>query len=160
AQARPARHRRRGLKRPPLPSSGPSPVGDIVAAEGDRDSDDVVVELGVITRPHGVRGEVRVHPHNPDSELLSSVGVLLLLDSDPPRPRKVLSTRRGPKASLMRLEGVSTVEQAERCRGVPIGLRRADFPEPEDDEIYLIDLIDLEVRSGVARIGRVSDVYE
>lgn len=125
------------------------------------DSDeDVIVELGVITRPHGVRGEVRVHPHNPDSEILDRVGSLLRLDVDPPTRIKVVSSRRGPKVFLLRFEGVSTCEAAELLRGVPIGVLRSEFPEPEDDEVYLIDLIGLEVRRDGEAIGRVTEIFE
>ena len=30
------------------------------------------VEIGVVARPHGVRGELRVHLHNPESTALDA----------------------------------------------------------------------------------------
>jgi ribosomal 30S subunit maturation factor RimM len=40
------------------------------------------VEIGVVARAHGIRGEVRVHLHNPGSTALEEVEVLYLGDRE------------------------------------------------------------------------------
>ncbi len=119
-----------------------------------------IVELGVITRPHGVRGEVRVHPWNADSTLLAELGSVLLLGEGAPRSVRIERARRAPKAFLLKLEGVDGVEAAEALRNVHLGVPRDALPELEGDELYLADLVGLEVRRGDARIGEVVEVIE
>ena len=118
------------------------------------------VELGVITRPHGVRGEVRVHPWNPDSTLLAELESVLLLEETGPRRVRVESARKMPKVFVLTLEGVRGVEAAEALRGVHIGVPRDELPELEEDEVYLVDLVGLAVTQGGRRIGEVVEVLE
>lgn len=104
------------------------------AAEGER-----WVLVGRVSRPHGVRGGLKVELENPDSALLAT-GL------------KVKLQRRsgaGKEATVTRVYGGSNVEldtcddrnTAESLRGVEVWVRRADFPPVDDDETYLIDLI-------------------
>ena len=126
-----------------------------------REASPALVELGVITRPQGVRGEVRVHPFNPDSDLLGALEeVLLVSDTGEPRRARILSSRRAPKVFLMVLEGVATRDAAEALRGVTLAVPRDMLPEPDEDELYLVDLIGLEVWHGGSRVGVVGRVLE
>ena len=40
------------------------------------------IEIGVVARPHGVRGELRVHLHNPESTALDDAELILALGGD------------------------------------------------------------------------------
>lgn len=129
----------------------------------DRASEDDVVVLGAITRPHGVRGEVRVHRFNPDSELILELERVLLVREDAAGgrvldERKVLSSKRSGDADVLRLEGLARVEDAEALRGVEVAARRAWLPPPDEDELYHVDLIGMRVVEAGAEIGEVDDV--
>ncbi|MFW5925812.1 MAG: ribosome maturation factor RimM [Myxococcota bacterium] len=118
------------------------------------------IAFGVVTRPHGVRGEVRVHPYNPDSDLLLRIDrVWLLTAGAEPRQVVVERARRGPHAVLVQLEGVRGREQAEALRGVELGVERESLPPAEEDEWYVVDLVGAVVRDpqGTA-LGEVVDV--
>lgn len=117
--------------------------------------------LGAITRPHGVRGEVRVHRFNPDSELLLELDRVLLRRADRPEEldeRKVLASKRSGDADVLRLEGIDRVETAEALRGVEVAARRAWLPPPEEDEIYHVDLVGMRVVEAGVELGVVDDV--
>ena len=60
---------------------------------------------------------------------------------------------------MAKLQGCDTPEQAERLRGVPVGVSRAEFPHAGDGEVYWVDLIGARVvnRSGI-ELGTVSNV--
>lgn len=108
--------------------------------------DDLVV-LGVVTRPHGIRGELRVHLHNPDSTLLYERDRVVLRTPEGTRDVALEDVRRGPKgAVLMRMEGVATREDAEAMRGAELCVLRAELPPTDEDEWYHVDLVGLEVR--------------
>ncbi|AKF06806.1 ribosome maturation factor RimM [Sandaracinus amylolyticus] len=121
------------------------------------ESDDLVV-LGAITRPHGVRGEVRVHRFNPDSPLLLELERVVVRAKSGDREHAVLGSKRSGDADVLRLEGVTTVEQAEALRGAEIAARRAWMPEPDEDEVYHVDLIGLRVIEDGVELGVVDEV--
>ena len=120
------------------------------------------IELGVIARPQGVKGEVRVHVFNSDSTLLEELAEVFLIAQDDEEPAlvEILSARRGPKALLMRLEGVSSREDVEALRGYMLCIPRAALPELEDGEYYHADLIGLEAFEGSEAFGTVIDVLD
>ncbi|MCZ6805492.1 MAG: ribosome maturation factor RimM [Deltaproteobacteria bacterium] len=120
------------------------------------------IELGVIARPHGVSGEIRVHVFNPDSTLLEELAELFVLgeEGEPPSLVDVVSTRRGPKALLMRLAGVESREDAEALRGLSLCVPREALPELEEGEYYHADLIGLLAYEGDRTVGEVVEVLD
>lgn len=105
-------------------------------------SNDIVI--GKFGRPHGVRGEVRFFPDNPDSELIVPELELIIRGATPDRVI-VRSVRRADKFLIVTLDGVDGREQAERLRNKEALVPRAILPEPDPDEFYLVDLIGFEV---------------
>jgi len=120
------------------------------------------IELGVVARPHGVTGEIRVHVFNPESTLLRGLGEVFLIGEEGEEPAlvEVVSSRQGPKALLMRLAGVSSLEDAELLRGYTLCVPRQALPELEEGEYYHADLIGLEAFEGSKSIGKVVDVLD
>ena len=120
------------------------------------------IELGVVARPHGVTGEIRVHVFNPDSTLLEELAEVFLIGEEGEEPAlvEVVSSRRGPKALLMRLAGVSSREDVEALRGYRLCVPRAALPELEDGEYHHADLVGLEALEGTEPIGKVVDVLD
>jgi len=120
------------------------------------------IELGVIARPHGVTGELRVHAFNPDSTLLRDLREIFLIGKDDQEPTlvEVLSTRQAPKALLMRLAGVGSVEDAEALRGYALCIPRDALPSLEEGEYYHADLIGIEAIDESGSIGRVIEVID
>jgi 16S rRNA processing protein RimM len=104
---------------------------------------EALVALGMIVAPHGVRGEVKVRPYNPDSPLLADSETLWLRQRDGSRSIDVRGVRRQPRGLLFSIEGVDSREAADALRGAELCLARADFPEPEEGEHYLVDLLGL-----------------
>ena len=120
------------------------------------------IELGVIARPHGVTGVIRVHVFNPESTLLQELGEVFLIGEDGEEPTlvEVTSTRQGPKALLMRLAGVGSREDAEALRGYTLCIPREALPELEEGEYYHADLIGLEAFEGSEPIGKVVEIID
>ena len=60
---------------------------------------------------------------------------------------------------MAKLQGCETPEQAERWRGLRIGVSRSEFPPAGEGEVYWVDLIGARVinRRGV-ELGTVDDV--
>lgn len=115
------------------------------------------VVIAVITRPHGVHGEVRVHPFNEDSTLLRELKSIWLLGVE---PRKVglIGVRESGDTPVLRIEGCDTREAAESYRGRELAVRRSELPSLDSDEHYHIDLVGAEVFHRGGRLGQVREV--
>jgi 16S rRNA processing protein RimM len=119
------------------------------------------IELGVVARPHGVGGELRIHVFNPESTLLEELGEVFLMGEDAePALVEIASTRRGPKCLWMRLAGVRSREDAEALKGYVLCVPRSALPELEEGEFYHADLIGLEAFEGSEPIGKVVEVLD
>lgn len=97
----------------------------------------VRVEIGIVSKAHGIRGEVVAVPHDPDSTSLGEVeqvwvgGVRRTVVRARPVP---------PGAYLLAFEGITDRDAAAALRGALIEADRDDL-ELDDDEVLLADLI-------------------
>lgn len=100
------------------------------------------VLLGRITKPHGIRGEVKVHPFSGRPEnFLQYRNVLLGPEEGGDRiPYRIEQARVQGKQVLLQLSGCTDRNGAEALVGRQVWLRREDLPAPDDDEFYLLDL--------------------
>src|SRR5581483_8379818 len=115
--------------------------------------------LGVIGRPHGVRGLVRVHSYTDDPADLAGYGPL----SDDKGRRWTLTWKGEGIAELRDAAGrpVSDRAEAGKLTNTRLYVDRGRLPETEDEEWYLADLVGLEAVSGSgATIGVVSAVHD
>lgn len=120
-----------------------------------------LVRLGRVTKPHGLRGEVRVHLYNPDSELVFGLTqVFLLLET--PRSVPIEGTRAGPGGVVLaRLAGTRSRDEAEALRGQEIGVPRSLLPDLGEAQWYHHDLIGLDVVNAAGtRLGQVVGVLD
>ena len=116
------------------------------------------LQAGKIVAPHGVRGEMRLKPWSDDAGFLKDFKTVYL-DAAGKLPRKLLRAGAHGNVTLIRLEGVESVEQAEAMRGTVIYIKKSDAHLPEGS-FFIEDIIGLEAvdeQSG-ERIGTVSDV--
>jgi 16S rRNA processing protein RimM len=99
------------------------------------------IEIGGVARAHGIRGEVVIVTHDPDSATLGAVETIYIGGT----PRKITGARDTQRGWLVALEGISTRTEAEALRGQPVEVDR-DALELDDDDVLLDDLVDCEVR--------------
>ncbi len=116
-----------------------------------------LVALGRVTRPHGVRGEVRVHPYWSEGETLEQGEGLWLRTAEGARPIAVRSVRRANAVLLMNL-GAEDRDGAEALRGAELCVPRTELPELEEGEYYLVDLIGARVEHAGELVGTVVEL--
>ncbi len=120
---------------------------------------DAWVRMG-IAHAHGLRGELKVVLDH-DASTLDWSGLRVRLTSPDGREaveRRVVGQRRASSLAFLRLEGMADRDAAEAVGGFVVAVARADLPPLADDEVYLHDLVGLEVERGGARIGVVARV--
>lgn len=117
------------------------------------------VTLGQVIHPHGVRGEVRIRLHNPDSNSLEGRQRLWLRRGDERREVGVARLRPVPGAGIIvQLSGIEDRTSAESLRGMLVELPREELPSADEDEFYVVDLVGIEVVGPHGRLGTVETV--
>ena len=118
--------------------------------------------LGVIGRPHGVRGLVHVTSYTADPDDLTAYGVL----SDAKGREFALSWRAEGVAEVSeivagRAVNVADREAAARLTNTRLYIARDKLPPAGEDEFYLADLIGVAaVDTAGAPLGRVAVVHD
>jgi 16S rRNA processing protein RimM len=101
---------------------------------------DKYVQIGLITKPHGLRGEVCVVSYA-DSPFLMQERIFLQVGKGPCVPYRVRSSRRHSGTELLLLEGIDDRNAAEKLRQHKVLIPHAELPELEDDEVYIEDIL-------------------
>ena len=99
------------------------------------------IELGRITRAHGIRGEVVIATRDATSDLLDGLDTVWVGGV----ARRVVRARSTHRGWLVQFEAIATRNDAEALRGQLVEVDRAAVPL-DDDEILLDDLVGCEVR--------------
>ena len=118
------------------------------------------LETGKIVGTHGVRGMLRVQPWCDSAEFLSEFK-FIYTDSDGKTKLKILSAKPHGNIVLMSIDGVNTIEQAEKLRGRIIYIDRNDVTLP-DGRYFISDILNCTVFDADSGeiLGVLSDVTE
>jgi 16S rRNA processing protein RimM len=118
------------------------------------------VALADVTRPHGVRGEVRLRLYNSDSELLPLQREVLLRSSTGAEKTMRVDSMRGADAGhlIAKFRGVDNRDQADLLRSFEVCIPREAFPPVEDGEFYVCDVIGARVVGPGGELGQVADM--
>jgi 16S rRNA processing protein RimM len=103
----------------------------------------VFLEIGVVTRPHGIAGEIKVQLSPEYLGALEHVRRVYLDNS--PDARRIQTYRVHQGSALLKLEGVDTRDGAEALRGARISIKVRELPPLGESEYYSHDLIGLRV---------------
>ena len=99
------------------------------------------IEIGGVARAHGIRGEIVIITHDPDSETLGKIESIYIDGVE----RKIVGARDTQRGWLIALDGVTTRNDAEALQGKRVEIDR-DLLELDDDDVLLDDMIGCEVR--------------
>ena len=128
------------------------------------------IEVGRVSRPHGVHGEVRValSSDNPDRFLPGA-----MLQARPGRtgvarallPEQVTLTVENVRGDetfpIVAFKEIESRDRAEAFGGYVLLIGSEELPELEEDEFYPFDLVGLEARDSSGSVmGRVIDALE
>ncbi len=122
------------------------------------------IELGIIGRPKGLKGIVRVQLYNPKSESLHSAQSITVQDLEGVRHEWALnSVRSGGEDGVVLLSTPELPDRtaAERCRGWLILIDAAELPALSSDEFYYHEVIGAEILTPSGRkLGTLVEAIE
>ena len=124
-----------------------------------------LLEVGTITSPQGLKGELRVYPDSDFPERFTQAGTRWLQ-----HPHTLAITEvqlrggryiAGKNLYVIKLEGIEDRNQAEELRNYKLLVDKSDRPKLKKDEYHVSDLVGLEVyhQETGENIGVTIDLY-
>lgn len=128
----------------------------------DPTSDDGLVLVGIVARPHGLRGQVIVNPETDFADARFAPGATVLVAIDGRlAPLTVSSLRFHQGRPIVAFEGRPTIEAVEGLAGATLWIREAERPALDAGHFYHSDLIGCRVETldgaAVGTVTRVAD---
>ncbi|KAF1075287.1 ribosome maturation factor RimM [Halodesulfovibrio sp. MK-HDV] len=115
------------------------------------------IEIGLIVKPHGLRGEVCVN-YFADSPFLLKNTVWLQKGKSAPVEHKVVSSRPHKGQALLTLEICHDRNCAEELRNVKVLVPDAELPDLTEEEVYLHELDGMKVvLENGSLVGRITE---
>jgi 16S rRNA processing protein RimM len=121
--------------------------------------------VGTVQKPHGVRGELFVKLETDRPDVVFAAGRVLLL-GDPggsPLGGSLTVERARPFKGgfLLKVAGLTGLTpEVEALRGRTLLIPREEAAPLAEGEVFIHDLLGMEVRSGEEVVGTVHDVYD
>lgn len=133
--------------------------------------------VGVITQPHGLRGEVKVFPTTSDQSRFESLREVRLARIDDNRTglhrqtqeefrpetsisAKIKSVKYFKQFVIVKFQGIDHINDVEAWKGMSIFVDRSQAIPLDQDEYYVADLIGLQVVTDTGMRGILVDVIE
>ena len=111
------------------------------------------LRVGVITSPHGVRGEVKVYPTTDDVMRFKKLDkVILDLGRGETRELKIRQVKFFKNMVILKFDGVDTMNEVEGWRQKDLLITRDQAIPLEEDEFFITDLGET--------LGTLTDVME
>lgn len=116
------------------------------------------IPLGVVGRPFGIKGEIKLKPHNPDTTWFDHAEGAWIRESESSEPvfYPLVRSRRHKGFILLTLKGILDRDQAERFKGSELVVPEARLEPLSENEYYWYQLIGLRVEDTEGKhIGEV-----
>lgn len=115
------------------------------------------MSIGQITKPHGVKGEVKVFSLTDSLEEFTTLKKVYIDGVE----RKITSCKLQTDRAILKIEGIDSMDEAEKYRNKYLKIHREDAKELPEDSYYIADLIDCKVFDTEGEeLGTVYDVIE
>jgi len=103
--------------------------------------DPETLSVGVLGRPHGVRGDLYFRPHNPRSRAFDDLTEVLLVRNGQRRPYDVTMMRPVADGYLVHLAGVDGRDAAAALTLAEVRVARDALPPVEPGEFFVEDVV-------------------
>lgn len=107
---------------------------------------EAMLQVGAIVKAHGVRGEVKVFPTTDSPQrFFDLAGIYLDTGKGGLQRLKIQGVKSVNKFAVLKLQGIDSMDEAEKYRGKTLWVSREEAQPLMEDEYYIGDLIGMEV---------------
>ena len=117
--------------------------------------------VGVITQPHGVRGEMKVFPTTDDPRRFEDLDTVILDTGKEKRNLTIQSVKYQKNLVILKCKEVNDRNEVELLRKAELYVTRDQAVELEEGEYFIADLLGCKVVSGEGEdLGVLDDVLQ
>lgn len=120
-----------------------------------------MLQVGVITQTHGVRGEVKVFPTTDDVNRFKKLKQVILDIGKETMSLEIQSVKFFKQFVILKFKGIDNINDIEKYKRCSLYVTREHAVALEEDEYFIADMIGMEVCTEDGNIfGTLKDVIE
>lgn len=120
-----------------------------------------LLQVGVITSTHGIRGEVKVFPTTDDAARFKKLKNVILDNGKERRDLEITSVKFFKNQVILKFKGIDDINDVEKYKKAPLFVTRENAVPLEENEYFIADLIGLSVTSDEGEeLGVIDDVLQ
>lgn len=120
-----------------------------------------ILRVGVITKTHGIRGEVKVFPTTDDPKRFKKLKEVLIDTGKERRKMEVQSCRFQKNIVIIKFKGIDNINDVEQYRQCDLYVSRKNAVKLGPNENFIVDLIGLKVvLDDGTEFGTLTDVMQ
>ena len=120
-----------------------------------------ILQVGVITTTHGVRGEVKVFPTTDDPKRFKKLKEVILDTGKEQITLEIESVKFFKQLVILKFRGIDTIDEVQKYRQKSLFVTRKNAVKLSRDEYFIADLIGLKVLDEEGtELGQLKDVIE
>lgn len=120
-----------------------------------------LLQVGVITTTHGVRGEVKVFPTTDDAARFKKLKQVILDTGKEKVELEIAGVKFFKNLVILKFKGIDDINDVEKYRKKSLYVTRENAVKLKKDEYFIADLIGLRVTSDEGEnLGEISDVLQ
>ena len=104
-----------------------------------------LLQVGVITQTHGIRGEVKVFPTTDDASRFRDLKHVLLDTGKETLPLEVENVKFFKQFVILKFKGFDNINDVEGYKRCPLLVERSEAVPLEEDEYFITDMIGMQV---------------
>ena len=120
-----------------------------------------LLQVGIITSTHGVRGEVKVYPTTDDPRRFRRLKEVVLNTGKEKMNLEIEGVKFFKQFVILKFKGLDNINDIEKYRQKSLYVTRKNAVRLQRDEYFIADLIGLKVQDEDGKeLGTVKDVIE
>ena len=118
------------------------------------------IEIGQIVNTNGLKGVVKVNPFTDDISKFEDLKFVYIQLKSELKKVKIEQVRYNKNQILLKLEGIDSIEEAEKYRNFYLKTEKESQEDLGEDTYYIVDLIGLDVYTDKNEyLGKIEDVF-
>ena len=118
------------------------------------------IEIGQIVNTNGLKGVVKVNPFTDDISKFEELKYVYIQLKSELKKVKIEQVRYNKNQVLLKLEGIDSIEEAEKYRNFYLKTEKESQEDLVEDTYYIVDLIGIDVYSDKNEyLGKIEDVF-
>lgn len=120
-----------------------------------------LLQVGVISSTHGIRGEVKVFPTTDDPDRFRKLKQVILDTGREQKGLEIEGVKFFKQFVILKFKGIDNINDIEKYKGKSLFVTRENAQPLGEDEYYIADLIGMEVYlEDGSHFGTLKDVME